>query len=201
MRRRPLLAAAAALALFATVVQAQTTEVAGVRFESSLPLAGTRLQLNGAGVRYKAVFKVYAAGLYLAAPAASTEAVLAGAGPRRLHLVMLRDIDANELGKLFVKGIEQNSAREDFVKTIPGTLRMGEIFATRARLAAGESITLDWIPGTGTVVAVNGKPVGEPIREREFNDALLRIWLGSAPADRLLKDALLGRGTRGASNG
>ena len=201
MRRRPLLAAAAALALFATVVQAQNTEVAGVRFEPSLPLAGTRLQLNGAGVRYKAVFKVYAAGLYLAAPAASTEAVLAGAGPRRLHLVMLRDIDANELGKLFVKGIEQNSAREDFVKTIPGTLRMGEIFATRARLAAGESITLDWIPGTGTVVAVNGKPVGEPIREREFNDALLRIWLGSAPADRLLKDALLGRGGRGASNG
>ena len=201
MRRRPLLAAAAALALFATVAQAQTTEVAGVRFEPSLPLAGTRLQLNGAGVRYKAVFKVYAAGLYLAAPAASTEAVLAGAGPRRLHLVMLRDIDANELGKLFVKGIEQNSAREDFVKTIPGTLRMGEIFATRARLAAGESITLDWIPGTGTVVAVNGKPVGEPIREREFNDALLRIWLGSAPADRLLKDALLGRGGRGASNG
>ena len=201
MRRRPLLAAAAALALLATVAQAQTVEVAGVRFEPSLPLAGTRLQLNGAGVRYKAVFKVYAAGLYLAAPAASTEAVLAGAGPRRLHLVMLRDIDANELGKLFVKGIEQNSAREDFVKTIPGTLRMGEIFATRARLAAGESITLDWIPGTGTVVAVNGKPVAEPIREREFNDALLRIWLGSAPADRMLKDALLGRGGRGASNG
>ena len=35
-------------------------------------------------------------------------------------------------------------------------------------------------------------PQNEPIKEPEFFNALLRIWLGPSPADRLLKDALLG---------
>ena len=201
MIRRHFLATAAALGLAALPpARAQGVDAAGVHFESSLQLAGSRLQLNGAGVRYKAIFKVYAAGLYLGARATSTEAVLASTGPRRLHVVMLREIDANELGKLFTKGIEQNSTREEFVRIIPGTIRMGEIFSTRKKLAVGESFSIDWIPGTGTVVLVNGKPVGEPIREAEFYGALLKIWLGKSPADHQLKAALLGH-SREANNG
>ena len=34
---------------------------------------------------------------------------------------------------------------------------------------------------------------GEPFREPEFFQALLRIWLGPVPADWKLKDSLLGR--------
>ena len=49
------------------VARAQTTEVGGVKYEASEQLANTRLVLNGAGVRYKAIFKVYTAGLYLGA--------------------------------------------------------------------------------------------------------------------------------------
>lgn len=40
-------------------------DVAGVKLEDSLDLRGTPLQLNGAGVRYKAILKVYTAGLYM----------------------------------------------------------------------------------------------------------------------------------------
>jgi hypothetical protein len=45
----------------------------------------------------------------------------------------------------------------------------------------------------GTVLRVKGKPEGEPFPEAEFFNALLRIWLGSSPADWKLKDALLGK--------
>ena len=34
---------------------------------------------------------------------------------------------------------------------------------------------------------------GEPIKEVAFFNALMRIWLGPAPADWKLKDALLGK--------
>src|SRR6185369_4586880 len=34
------------------------------RFEPSLDVQGTKLQLNGAGVRYRAIFKVYELALY-----------------------------------------------------------------------------------------------------------------------------------------
>ena len=57
------LLAAAALAL-APAALAQVT-VSGVKYDETADVRGTKLQLNGAGVRYKAVFKVYTAGLYL----------------------------------------------------------------------------------------------------------------------------------------
>lgn len=195
MIRRTLIVSAALAALFSSpfALAQSATEVGGVKYESSVQVGSSRLQLNGAGVRYKAVFKVYTAGLYLGAKAGTTEAVLAAAGPKRLHVVMLRDIDANELGKLFTRGMQDNAPREDFAKSIPGTIRMGEIFASKKRMAEGENFSVEWQPGVGTVVQINGKTIGEPIREPEFFRSLLLIWLGRSPADAGLKEALLGR--------
>jgi hypothetical protein len=180
------------LALAAAPAAAQV-EVSGVRYAPTAQLANSTLQLNGAGVRYKFVVKVYTAGLYLQGKAATPEAVLAAPGPKRLHVVMLRDIDANELGKLFARGMQDNAPREEFSKSIPGTLRMADIFSARKRLKAGDSFGVDWVPGVGTTVLVNGQAQGEPIREPEFFSALMRIWLGHTPADPQLKEALLGR--------
>jgi hypothetical protein len=185
----------AALAFASAVLGASAAQVdvAGVKLNDTLDLRGSTLQLNGAGVRYKLVIKVYTAGLYLQGKAATPEAVLAAPGPKRLQITMLRDIDGNELGKLFTRGMQDNASREEFAKSIPGTIKMGEIFATRRKLTAGESFAVDWVPGTGTVISVNGKTAAEPIKEPEFFSALMHIWLGKSPADAQLKDALLGR--------
>ena len=51
------------LGAFAATVAA-TVEVQGVKLEDSIEMQGSRLQLNGAGTRFKAIFKVYVAGLY-----------------------------------------------------------------------------------------------------------------------------------------
>jgi hypothetical protein len=191
MKQLRRLAAAALLAACGPAF-AQVT-VSGVKYEESADVRGTKLQLNGAGVRYKAVFKVYTAGLYLTRKAASPEEVAAAPGPKRMSVVMLREIDSAELGKLFSRGIEDNMDKAAFAKLIPGVLRMGEIFASHKRLNPGESFSADWIPGVGTVITVKGVPQGEPFKEPEFYDALLRIWLGPNPADWKLKDALLGK--------
>ena len=191
MQRRLLLAATAAAA--AAPARAQNAvELAGVRYPPTVQVGASTLALNGAGIRYRFVVKVYTAGLYLAAKAGTPDAVIAAAGPKRLHVVMLRDIDGNDLGRLFTRGMEENSSREDFGKSIPGTLRLAELFAGKKRLAAGEHFSVDWLPGRGTLILLNGKAQGEPVAEPEFFNALLRIWLGPHPADAGLKDALLG---------
>ena len=51
----------------------------------------------------------------------------------------------------------------------------------------------DWVPGTGTVLTLNGKPMTEAMPEPLFYNALLRIWLGEKPADDDLKEDLLGQ--------
>jgi hypothetical protein len=192
MNRKTFLALLMPLLALPRTVLAQAAEPAGVRYPATVNLAGSTLQLNGAGVRYKFIIKVYTAGLYLGGKAGTAEAVLAAPGPKRMHVVMLRDIDANELGKLFTRGMQDNAPREEFSKSIPGTLRMADIFSAKKKLVTGDNFSVDWVPGVGTTVLVNGKSQGEPVKEPEFFNALLRIWLGPNPADRLLKDALLG---------
>jgi hypothetical protein len=181
------------LAIAAPSAWGDTTQVASVKYDNTLQTANTTLVLNGAGVRYKAVFKVYTAGLYLTRKAGTTEAVLGTPGPKRMHIVMLRDINASELGKLFTRGMEDNAPKDEFSKSVAGTLKMSEIFFRIKKLNAGDSFSVDWVPGVGTTIVVNGKPAADPIKEPEFFSALVKIWLGQSPADANLKDALLGK--------
>ncbi len=195
MTPRILMAALACTALLPLAAHAQGTgvELAGVKYAPSAQVANTPLQLNGAGIRYKFVIKVYTAGLYLGSKTQSVEQVLRQPGPKRMHVVMLRDIDANELGKLFTRGMQDNAPKAEFSKFIPGTLKLAEIFSAQKKLKAGDSFFVDFVPGVGTTVLVNGKATAEPIKAPEFYNALLRIWLGDSPADDDLKEQLLGK--------
>jgi hypothetical protein len=183
---------AAAALMLAAGAWAQTVTVSGVKYDEATDLRGAKAQLNGAGVRYKAIFKVYTAGLYLPKKAGTTEEVLAMPGAKRMSITMLREIDSSELGKLFSRGMEDNMEKSAFSKLVPGVLRMSQIFSDHKKLNAGDVFMIDWVPGTGTVITVKGVAQGEPFKEPEFFNALLRIWLGPNPADWKLKEALLG---------
>ena len=187
------LLALSTLAFASLAASAAQVDIAGVKLDDQIDQRGSKLLLTGAGVRYKAVFKVYAAGLYMGKKADTVEEVLAAPGPKRVTITMLRDIDANELGKLFVKGVEDNSPKSEMVNLIPGLLRMGQMFADQKQLKAGDTFTIDWLPGTGTLITVRGVPQPDPVKEVAFFNALMRIWLGPNPADWKLKDALLGK--------
>jgi hypothetical protein len=172
---------------------ARAREIAGVQFPEQVTVAGVPLRLNGAGVRYKAVFKVYAAGLYLPRASTSVDEALSTQTPRRISVTMLRDIDSTELGRLFTRGMEDNLDRATAARLLPGLLRMSQVFSDHKRLKEGESFQVDWLPGTGAMVTIAGQAVEQPFREPEFFQALMRIWLGAKPADWKLKDALLGK--------
>ena len=182
-----------AIALFVSTASLAEVKPGPSAFEETAELRGAIELELGAGTRYRGPFKVYAAGLYLSRKAATPEEVLAAAGTKRLAVTMLRDIDAGELGKLFVRSVEDNMEKTAFSRLVPGLMRMSQIFSDNRKLATGDSFTIDWIPGTGTVISVRGIVQGEPFREPEFYAALMRIWLGPSPADWRLKEHLLGR--------
>ena len=182
----------AAALLLAPAAWAQLT-VAGVKYEDSSEVRGNKLQLNGAGIRTKVIFKVYTAGLYLPKKAATTEEVLAAAGAKRISLTLLREVQSAEFAEAFARGIEDNNDKATSARLQPSLQRMNQIFAEHRKLNPGDVVLLDWVPGTGTVLSVKGAPQGEPFPDPEFYGALLRIWLGAKPADAGLKEALLGK--------
>ena len=186
-------ATALATLLISAAALAASIDVGGAKIEDSADVQGAKLQLNGAGIRYKAIFKVYAIALYAGKKFASAEELAGTPGNKRISMTMLREIDTNDLGKAFTRGFEDNSPKNEMSKMIPGLMKMSQIFSDQKKMVAGDVVQLDWIAGTGMVVSVKGKPQGEPFKEIEFFNAMSRIWIGNIPADAKLKDTLLGK--------
>lgn len=181
-----------AAGLCAAMASWAATELAGIKIEDTTTVAGTKLQLNGAGIRYKGPFKVYVGDLYTTQKVKSLDELVAAPGPKRLTMTFLREIEAASFGKLLTRGVEDNISKNEMSKLVPGMIRMGDIFTLNKSLIPGDVITLDWIPGTGMVVTAKGKVQGEPFKEPEFYRAIMSIWFGPVPADWKLKDAMLG---------
>ena len=132
-------------------------ELSGVKVEDSTTLAGTKLQLNGAGIRYKGPFKVYVGDLYTTKKVSSLEELTAAPGPKRLTMTFLREIEAGPFGKLLTRGVEDNVPKTEMSKLVPGLMRMSDIFTVNKILVPGETVVIDWIPGTGMVITAKGK--------------------------------------------
>lgn len=184
------LATAAVLAMACAGASA-SIDVNGVKYEETMPVAGKELMLNGAGVRTKFIIKVYTAGLYLQSKESTAEGVMKAAGPRRIRVVMLRDVSSDDFGSAFMIGMNNNVSKEDKSKVNGQITKYGEMFTQIESLKKGDVLDTDWIPGIGAQSYLNGKKFGDALPDLVFYNAVLRIWLGDKPADSSLKEKLL----------
>ncbi|MDO8652830.1 MAG: chalcone isomerase family protein [Undibacterium sp.] len=189
MNNRLVMLSAVSAMLFS--IPAAAVEIAGVKIDETAQVANQQLKLNGAGIRYKVIFKVYTAALYLAEKKTTTPEVLALPGAKRVSLVILRDLSSDDLGQRFMEGIRKNAEMSERAKLVNSMLTFGQMFSMIPEMKKGDVLTVDWIPGTGVVSQYNGKKLGETIQDPNFYNALLKIWLGPNPADEKLKHLLL----------
>lgn len=185
--------AAAALVLATSLAALPAAAAPSTKFEPVAEVKGTKLLLNGAGTRYKAIFRVYDMALYTPKKVSTPDELLALPGPKRLYFTALRDIPGTDLGRLFVKGLSENSPEPLVRKHTLSSNRFIEIFSGRSKLVAGDTFAMEFTPGKGTHFFIAGQPQGEPVGDDEFFTMVLRIWVGANPADRALKEALLGK--------
>ena len=184
--------AALVVSLASLAAYAQPAELEGVKLAPTAQVGAATLQLNGAGVRTRAIFSVYVAALYVPQKATDAAALLAQKGPRRITLTMLRSVDADTFAEALNDGLRKNHGEAQL------TGFKAQIEALNANLkAAGEAkkgdvIQLEFTPETGTRVTVNGQAKGSAIPGEDFYTAVLRIWLGDKPVDGSLKKGLLG---------
>jgi hypothetical protein len=172
----------------------QAAEVAGVKIDDRTRVASADLVLNGAGLRKRAFFQVYAIGLYLPQKGTTSGAVLEQQGPKRVSIHMLRDVGADTFTEALVDGIRANHTEAEAKALEPRIKELGAIISELKEAKKGMAITLDWQPPAGTVMVVNGAARGKPIQGEDFYRALLRIWIGDKPVQDDLKKALLSGG-------
>ena len=189
----PLRILALVLACSATCASANAdTDTDTAALNETTQVAGKHLRLNGAGISFHLFFKVYAMGLYLLDHRSTVEDVLNSSGPRRLLIALLRDVSGGDFEERVLRSISNDGG------TTPADIatRMMQlakaIGSQQQGLHKGDTLTLDWVPGTGTVIELNKKRLTDPVPDIAFYNALLNIWLGDKPTDPALKAKLLG---------
>lgn len=190
MRNRTLAALLLSAALITPAFAA--IDVAGVKFEDKASAGTAELVLNGAGLRKKAFFKVYAIGLYLPAKADSAGGVIGAKGPKRIQIVTLRDLSAEQLSEALENGVQENSSEADMAKIKARLEEFRANLLAMGKVPEKSDIRIEWT-GSATRVLMNGTAKGKEIQGEDFYAALLKIWFGDKPVQSDLKDALLGK--------
>ncbi len=169
----------------------QAEEKAGVALPDRIMLGTPEvaLTLNGTGIRKKLFFSVYLASLYLPAETRDAGEILAADQPNRVQMDMLYSkVDRQKLVEAWNDGFSANLTADDLAALRPRIDAFNGIFGD---LVEGDRVQFDYLPEQGTRISINGVEQGV-IQGHDFNQALLRIWLGDSPVTESLKQDLLG---------
>lgn len=178
-----------AILLLLTTASANAVTIEGVNIPASVTVDDTVLVLNGAGVRKRFFVNVYIGALYLLAKETTAEAILTSSGTKSVRLHFLySEVDVKKLADAWIDGFKNNNGEAEYDALRPRIERFNALFRTVKR---GETILIDLHSSGNTTVTINGEQRGE-IAGADFQQALLKIWLGRQPADKRLKRAMLG---------
>jgi hypothetical protein len=175
--------------LFVWSLPAHAKEIAGVMVQETLRTQdGIVLQLNGAGIRSKFFFDIYLAELYLEHPSNRADEVIETSGRKRLIMHFLHDeVGRDKLVAGWNEGFAANTTAGEVAVLRE---RIGQFNGMFVDVKKDDIVVLDYLPAEGTVVTF-GKEKKGVIPGKDFNDALLRIWLGEKPVAKGLKEKLL----------
>lgn len=160
---------------------------AASEFAETAMAGDNKLQLVGTGTFRYMFFKVYDGALYMLPDADITDPM--ALVPKRLELSYTRAITAAQLVESGDKILARNVDEQTYA-ALAGELRM--INAAYSDVQAGDRYALVYIPGTGTVLELNGEPL-VTVPGEEFAQAYFAIWLGEKSAKRSFRDALINR--------
>ena len=178
---------------------AYALEIEGVNIEEKVALSrgGPEVVLNGAGVRHKLVFaKVYVGSLYLTRKMDTRGAILADPGPKRVSMHILSDqVTAHDLIASMNNALAANLLPHELALLEKRIRDLNRMMSSIKVIKRGSVVFLDYLPGTGTRVTVNGEEK-ITIPGADFFPAMLQIWIGLTPVDGRLRDAMLGAARR-----
>lgn len=177
--------------LIGTTVLARTVE--GHRYDEQLTLEGRPLVLNGAGVRQVAWFKSFTVGLWVGERSSDPRRLIAQDGPKRLRMAPLLDgIGSDLLAKALYDGVAKRVDESERATMLAAMDLLAKQIQALGTFRATDVVDLDYVPGKGMQLRLNGVAKGDPIPGAALFGAILSIYIGERPVDKKLKPALLG---------
>ncbi len=156
---------------------------------STTTCAGQALQLNGYGTRKKLFIKLYVASLYVQEKQSDNNKLLE---MQQAMCIRLNITSSKITSEKMIK-----ATREGFEKSTKGNLEPiadeVETFLSwlKQPIKKGDVFEFAFLPHNETLVSKNDNSLGK-LENKAFSAALFGIWLGDMPAQRDLKENLLG---------
>jgi len=166
-------------------------EFEGVTIPDTLKFSNgdTTLVLNGAGLREKFFLDIYIGALYLPAKTPDASAILSDTGPASVLMhILYGEVSMKKINDGWKDGLEANLSDKEMQAIKPDLEKFNSLFQT---LHKGDVLRIDYIPGSGTEVRINGEWRGA-VAGNGFYRSLLKIWIGSHPVTDSLKQGMLG---------
>jgi len=174
--------------VIALAAPAVAGNLGGVTLPEKATMGSQSLVLNGMGLRKKAIFKVYVAGLYLPAKTSDWKQVLADDGPRHLVMQWVRTVDKDAICGGWNDVLETNAAAASATLTS----QFNTLCDYMDEVRAGDQFVFSYTPESGTSVSVKGADKGT-IEGKEFADTLFAGWIGPSPGPgEGFRDGLMG---------
>ncbi len=175
--------------VFATPVMAKQVEDIDIPDSYTFTNSDTKLVLNGAGVREKFFLDIYIGALYLPAETPDASAILSDTGPASILMhILYGEISKQKITDGWNDGLEDNLSDKQMQAIKPQLEKFNSLFLT---LREGDKVRIDYVPGSGTEVRINNEWRGV-VEGNDFYRSLLKIWIGSDPISKSLKQEMLG---------
>ena len=174
--------------LFSTVLYAK--KISGIIMPETLKACSGNLVLNGAGVRDKFFMDLYVGGLYLKSKSSNSSSIMNSDQPMaiRLHIVS-KLITGEKMSKATNEGFEK-SAGSNLPSLKTRIKKFISVF--KSGIKKFDKYNFIYIPKKGTQVFKNGK-LKTTIKGLDFKKALFGIWIGRKPAQKDLRNDMLGK--------
>ncbi len=166
-------------------------EIKGVTLPETVTVNGTKLLLNGAGVRMKFFFSIYVGALYFPEKIHNAKDVITRDVTKRIvmHFVYSHKISKEKIIDAFKDDFENNSP--NLMPSIKSDVEKFYSFFDKD-INKNDEVLITYIPNKGTCVEINKKLKG-CIKNRDFMTAIFSVWFGEDPPSEGLKDDMLGK--------
>ena len=161
-------------------------QIKGIPFDADCIVNNKRLTLRGLGLlKYLVVVNAYVGGFYLEENTPNSERF--ADVERRLELHYFHAITSGDFAKATSKIIKKNVSSNQYEKLYPYIQQMNALYLD---VKPGDRYAATYIPGKGTELALNGKPLGI-VPDSDFSKAYFGIWLGDNPLNEDFRNSLL----------
>ncbi len=151
---------------------------------------GSALELKGIGLAQEFRTDIYIGALYAPVGFKSLDLYKDFTTPKRITVRYLADnYSYRKVGRHFKERIAMNNSRETWGPLTREIVTFSKLF--KQNIVSGDELRLDYVPGKGTMVYLNGV-LFETFSKPEFFNLMLNAWTGNVPPSKQFKDGITG---------